>query len=177
MKTYSKKHMKKAVIMFLLGILITTLTGCNSLEERKNVKIIREFYETYAERKNLDKLMSYYSNSDPQWVDAVAQSLVEGKENIQNRYKGEWSDEKYKKHPDYPKTVQVETILSNDSIVAVSGRYNPYYYNGNLINEMKFTSWLYFDKEGKIKKQIEWMQYSVSDLQDIINFKQSAEIH
>ena len=42
---------------------------------------------------------------------------------------------------------------------------------------MNFTSWIYFDKEGKIKKQIEWMQYTLNDLKDIINFKQNAEIN
>ncbi len=171
-----KTYMKKIIILSFLGVLFS-LAGCSSLEEKKNGKTAREFYEVYANRENVDKLMEFYSSSDPQWIDAVAQSVVEGRENIKNRYQYEWSDEKYKKHMSYPKAVQIETLLANDSIVAVSGKYNPYYYNGNLVNEMKFTSWLYFDKEGKIKKQIEWVQYSVGDLQDIINFKQTAEIH
>ncbi|MDR1876212.1 MAG: hypothetical protein LBQ84_01165 [Flavobacteriaceae bacterium] len=166
--------MKKAIILLFISI---SFIQCNSLEHKKNIKTTEEFYNICADRKDVNKLIELYSDSNPQWIDAVARSLVEGKENIKSLYEASWEDNNYKKHQDYPKTIALEEILANDSVVVVSGQYNPYYYNGNLVAETKFTAWLYFNKDGKIKKHIEWMQYSVNDLQDIINFKQSAEIH
>ncbi|MDR2121679.1 MAG: hypothetical protein LBP34_01005 [Flavobacteriaceae bacterium] len=167
--------MKKIITLFLISI---SLVACDSsLKQKKNIKTAEEFYKTYADRKDVKKLMDFYSDLNPQWMDAVSQSpITEGKENIKEMHSRNWEDKNYKKHQDYPLAVTVKEILANDSVVAVSGKYNPYYYNGNLINEMKFTAWLYFDKEGKIKKQIEWMQYSIDDLQYIINFKQNAQI-
>ncbi|MCT6869763.1 hypothetical protein [Apibacter sp.] len=166
--------MKKNLFYFLIFLVVIS---CNSIDEKKNIKAVEEFYKIYAQRDDAKKLMSFYSDSQPKWVDAVSQSLIEGKNNILEMYETSWKDKNFKKHQDYPESIIINEIVSNDSIVAVSGRYNPYYYNEKLIPEMNFTSWIYFDKEGKIKKQIEWMQYTLNDLKDIINFKQNAEIN
>ncbi|CVK16819.1 MAG: hypothetical protein J6581_02550 [Apibacter sp.] len=166
--------MKKIVAYFLFSLI---LLSCNSIEKKKNVKTVEEFYKIYAQRNDAKRLMNFYSDFRPKWVDAVSQSLIEGKNNIQDMYESSWNDKNFKKHQNYPESITIKEIVSNDSIVAVSGQYNPYYYNDKLVPEMKFTSWLYFDRDGKIKKQIEWMQYTMNDLKDIINFKQNAEIN
>lgn len=166
--------MKKIVSYFLLCLV---LLSCTSIEKKKNIKNVEEFYKIYAHRKDAKQLMGFYTDNNPKWVDAVSQSLLEGKNIILDMYENSWNDQNFKKHQDYPESVTIKEIVSNDSIVAVSGQYNPYYYKDKLIHSMKFTSWFYFDKEGKIKKQIEWMQYTMNDLKDIINFKQNAEIN
>ena len=48
---------------------------------------------------------------------------------------------------------------------------NPFYYDGNLIDTdwgMEFTIWLYFDKDLKIQKQIDWFEYDSYTLESMI---------
>lgn len=170
-----KNKLQRLYLFYIsISILSFFLISCDSLNQKKNMKTAQEFYQTYAERKDVKKLMSFYSEL-PVYIDAVPQITVKGKENIQNQYN--WSDPSYKIHPQYPQTVKIDQIISNDSIVIVSGQYNPYYYNDKLINKMQFNSWLYFNKEGKIVKQIEWVQYPMDILEEIINIKKSMQIN
>jgi len=164
--------MKRINFLYVLTFLLLAV-GCTSFEQKKNEKISKEFYETYAERKDINKFMDFYA-SDAQLIDAVPQMITTGKENIKTLF--DWSDPNYKKHPDFPKSLKINEILANDSVAAISGEYNPYYYNDKLIKKMPFCTWLYFNKEGKIKKQVEWDQYPPDVLREIIQFKETVQI-
>lgn len=162
--------MRKFLLLLSAGFLLMSCT----IKQDKNVKIIHDFYNVFSERKDVDKLMDFYS-THPIWEDGLLNSTLEGKDQIKSMYG--WEDSNFKNHPNYSELVSIKNILANDSVVAVSGQYNPYYYNGNLIPETPFTSWFYLNKEGKIEKQVEWIQYSLKDLQEMINFKTNARIH
>lgn len=170
----NKKIQKVHTYCLSILTLFFLIISCESLKHKKNLKTAEDFYQTYADRKDLNKLMGFYSESTT-YIDAVPQINIEGKENIQNQYN--WTDPSYKIHPQFPKTVKINQMISNDSIVIVSGIYNPYYYNGKLINKMQFNSWLYFNKDGKIEKQVEWVQYPMDILEEIINIKKSMQIN
>ncbi|MDR3272237.1 MAG: ester cyclase [Flavobacteriaceae bacterium] len=163
--------MKRIYQLLILSFLF--LTSCTSFEQKKNEKTTKEFYETFAERKDLDKFLDFYA-LNAELIDAVPQTVTQGRENIKILF--DWSDPNYKTHPEFPKSIEINEILANDSIVAVNGEYNPYYYNGKLIEKMSFCTWLYFNKEGKITKQVEWAQYPPDDLRQIMQFKESVQI-
>ena len=70
----------------------------------------------------------------------------------------------------------IETLVVNDSVAVGRGHLNPFYYYGELIDVdwgMEVTFWLYFDENFKIKKQIDWVEYALSVLDNI--FKQYGE--
>ncbi len=69
------------------------------------------------------------------------------------------------------KHLTVESLVVNDSIAVGRGHFNPFYYHNNLIDTdwgMEFTIWLYFDKDLKINRQIDWIEYDSYTLEATI---------
>ncbi|WP_128331383.1 hypothetical protein [Apibacter sp. HY039] len=161
--------MNKVLIILLIPLIFMS---CIQVEQRKNIKKTEEYYKVFSEGKNIEQFLDFYSDSDPIWNDAVSQSSYKNKENIKNKCLSIWNDKKY----EGSKTVSINQMLANDSIVVVSGHYNSYYYNNSKYDKVQFTAWLYFDKKNKIKKQVEWIQYPFEDLQSIIIFNQNTQI-
>ena len=59
----------------------------------------------------------------------------------------------------------------NDSVAVGRGHLNPFYYYGKLIDVewgMEVTFWLYFDENLKIKKQVDWIEYDPTVLDDVL---------
>lgn len=162
----------KLLKIILIITLFAGFAGC-SVKEKKVQKTAEKYFETFAERKDINKLLSFYS-VNPKYLDAVTHGVVEGRENL--KIQMNWNDKDYKSDPKNPKCLEVEEMLCNDSVVVANGHYNPYYYKNNYVERMNFSIWLYFDKDGKIYKQVDWNQYSNEMLEQILSIQKNMNI-
>ncbi len=162
-------------ILILLGII---LYSCDSSSARDNAsasaqkakikQVASEFFATYAERENWEKLLSFY-RQDMQFEDVMLQIKIFNKTDFQAFYN--WPEGNFQKlSPDQPHLV-LQTLAVNDSTAVGRGYFTPFYFRGELYEwrwGSEFTIWLYFDERLKIKRQIDFIEYPDWILEDVI---------
>ena len=130
----------------------------------------KDFFTTFAERKDWDKLLSFY-REDMVFEDIMLQLKLDSLWQFKRFYKWDEEEGNFKKLTPDQDHLTVYTLTANDSVAVARGRVNPFYYYDELIDEpwgMEFTIWLYFDDDLKIKKQIDWMEYAPGVFESVI---------
>lgn len=151
------------------------LVSCNKNEKQEKAKEVAEkYFEAFADRKNYNQIKSFYADS-VQYENVIQNTTVLYLETgylLNNIYS--WNDKSlvYENN----KAVTVKEIISNDSVVVVNGEYNKYTYNGFQYSPMRFTTYLYFDKNYKIIKQVDWYNFPLGDLLELYQLEQSKSI-
>jgi len=162
----------KAILPLILIILVL---GCNTpIKETKPTRsqkveqTARKFFDTFADRSDWNKFLSFYSD-ELEFDDVTLQLHLDSLWKFKRFYN--WEDGHFKKLTPDQKHMTVESLIANDSVAVAHGHFNPFYYYNNLIDTewgMEFTIWLYFDENLKIKKQIDWIEYDSSTLESVI---------
>src|SRR5690606_41982916 len=117
--------MKKLVYILLLIL----LWSCEKVKENETQKIAERFFKTYSERKELEKMVSFYSNVF-QYENVNFESDANDVRFLYQELYG-WHD----KNMVYPgESILVEQILSNDSTIVAKCTTIPYNYNGKEVN-------------------------------------------
>jgi hypothetical protein len=85
-----------------------------------------------------------------------------------------WDEEgdRFRKLSPEQEHLTVTSLVVSDTVAVARGRVNPFYYDGYLMDidwGMDFTIWLYFDDQLKIKRQIDWFEYSPPVLQAMLD--------
>lgn len=156
----------------LAGIM---LVSCNKNESQNKAKEVAEkYFESFADRKNYNQMKSFYNDS-VQYENVIQNTTVLNLETgylLNNIYS--WNDKSivYENN----KAVTVNNIIANDSVVVVNGEYNKYTYKGFQYSPMRFTTYLYLDKNYKIIKQVDWYNYPLGDLLELYQLEQSKSI-
>lgn len=144
----------------LFSALILWLSGCDQVDNSKTTAVEEAanlFFDHYKTRADW-----------PGFQDLYAENLVFEDVIFQYRYNKpefinfyNWPDSLLKKHPDYPEVLVLEDLALTDSSAVGRGYFTPFYYAGALYDaeHMRFTMWLYFDKEGKITRHIDFIEY------------------
>lgn len=145
---------------FVVLLSLWGLAACESAEQERE-QLTREtalaYFETYQQREDWDSLLSFYRD-DVQFKDANLSYETQGIEAFKEFYN--WPDTSFRKIVDEQQHLVLETMMVEDSIVVGSGRLNPFFWNNELQEwPDSFTIWLYFDKNMKIYKQIDWVRY------------------
>ena len=163
--------------LFLILILITAFLACQkptkteTLSRNQAIKgTTKDYFATFAQRTDWEKLCSFY-REDLQFKDVLLQLELDSLWQFKRFYKWDEEGDRFKKLTPDQEHLTVTSLVVNDSIAVASGRVNPFYYDGNLIDTdwgMDFTIWLYFDEELKIKKQIDWFEYDSYTLENMI---------
>lgn len=152
---------------------LSFLVSCNSSSSNKNDELGKRFFENYASRKDYKKMLSFYNDSLV--YENVAQ--YSGSSIIDPRYLLNeiirWDDQTMKY--DNNKLMQVKELFTNDSMIIANGEFSPYTYNGIKFPSMKFTTYLYLDKNSKIKKQVDWFNYPIEDIIELYQLQQSQQ--
>ncbi len=151
---------------FTTCILWAFLFGCgiNSQEKSEPKNWAENFFQYYADRSNWEDFLDLYGN-EVYFQDVIFRMELRGKEAFKNFYN--WPDTGFVKHPDYPQSLVLEDLAVTDSTAVGRGHFTPFYYNGVLYDNwknMRFTIWLHFNKEGKITRQIDYIEYPPSFL-------------
>lgn len=158
----------KKLVYILLPIL---LWSCEKVKENETQKIAERFFKTYSERKELEKMVSFYSNVF-QYENVNFESDATDVRFLYQELYG-WND----KNMVYPgESILVEQILSNDSTIVAKGTTMPYYYNGKEVNGTRFVIWLELDKDKKIVRQTDWFNYPMNEIIEAYQLKNSMNI-
>ena len=140
-------------------------------DKRQQVETVaRDFFKTFADRQDWDKLCSFY-REDMVFEDILLQIKLDSLWQFMRFYKWDEEGDNFKKLTPEQEHLTVYSLVANDSVAVARGRVNPFYYYGELIDVewgMEFTIWLYFDERFKIKKQIDWMEYDPSVFELVI---------
>jgi predicted ester cyclase len=147
----------------------TTATNDNDFEQAVRSEALA-YFETFAERSDWDKFCSFY-REDVHFKDITAQLDLDSLWKLKMFY--QWEDERGRFEKIYPeqKHLNLQTLVVEGSTVAAKGHFNPFYYNGTIVDPewgMEFTIWLRFDENLKIFEQIDWMEYDPFTLENII---------
>ena len=162
--------------LLLLLATMVTLSACIPTEKPQGRQAqieskTRDYFVTYAERKDFSKLLSFY-NEDMIFHDVALQLRLDSLWKFERFYN--WNDTLGNfrvAEPGGPALI-VDHLLANDSLAVVQGRFTPFYYYGQLVDPptgFEMTIWLEFDENLKIIKHTDWIEYPPSMMQNVIN--------
>lgn len=158
--------MRNLLIILLSGILFS----CTS--ENKNQKVGERFFETYSERKDIEKMQSFYADEFHYQNIGFGAETNDAKFLFENIYG--WKDPAFKYST--TQTLEVSKIVSNDSTIVATGNTLPYTYNGKEVEGTKFVIWLDLDENSKITKQTDWFDYPMEEIIEAFYLKNSMKI-
>jgi hypothetical protein len=128
------------------------------------------YFETFAQRADWDKFCSYY-REDLHFKDITLQLELDSLWKLKRFYKWDEEGDRFKKMHPGQKHLTLETLVVEGSTAAAKGHFNPFYYDGTLVNTawgMEFTIWLRFDENLNIIEQIDWIEYDPATLENTI---------
>lgn len=169
--------MKHHDLFYLLLLLILScqpeVSGDNeaAIENDRDAsvrEVAEDYFATFSERENWDKLRSFYA-ADMIFADVTLQIALDSLWQFERFY--DWPDTNFAKlYPDQPH-LDIESLLVDDKTAVARGRVNPFNWHGERVDVdwgMEFTIWLYFDDDLKIRRQIDWMEYDPSVLEEVL---------
>ncbi|KGJ93671.1 hypothetical protein ND2E_2164 [Colwellia psychrerythraea] len=143
------------IILSLFIIFI--LNACASTHENNQLpQVVKEYFDTYSQRDNFKKFMSYYADN-AQFKDIIYGNSLQGKDEIKeflNWDKGEFETLMGTK----ALTVTKHTYGKNT--VITEGYFHTFSYYGQKLGPWLFVITLEFDSENKIIKQTDWINYT-----------------
>lgn len=158
--------MKKVILILLTGFVFS----CS--KEIQTQKIGDRFFETFSERKEIDKMISFYA------ADFAYENIGFGSETNDPKFLYEqiygWKDPAFKY--DSKESITLTKLVSNDSTLVATGETLPYTYNGKEVEGTRFVIWLDLDKDSKIKKQTDWFDYPLAEIIEAFHLKNSMKI-
>ncbi len=149
---------------YLFIILFSLLLACGPSKEEKFEQAVRsqamDYFATYQQRKDWKKFLTFY-HSEITFTDAALKTRTRGIEAFEEFYN--WPDTNFQKISPAQKHLEVIDIVAQDSLVVARGHFNPFYWHGEKQDwSGGFTIWLYFDKDLKIRHQVDYIQYPAS---------------
>lgn len=155
---------------YILPVLI--FLGCSDTTDKQltdHSSIINEYYQTYQERKDFDKFLSFYDQNII-LEDVISGDRIEGIEAFKQLF--DWNN------PNFVLTDSVALVVTNQiinkNIVSTQGYFTPFSWSGTLTEAMHFSTILKFNDKGKIIKQTDWINYP-NTLIDYRNRKNSND--
>lgn len=149
------------------------LGSCHPNSTREDDELGKRFFENYSSRADYKKMLSFYNDSLV--YENVAQ--YSGPSTVDPRYLLNeiirWDDQTMQYENN--KLLQVKELFTNDTMIIANGEFSPYTYNGVKFPAMKFTTYLYLDKNSKIKKQVDWFNYPIEDIIELYQLQQSQQ--
>ncbi|WPP49090.1 nuclear transport factor 2 family protein [Catalinimonas niigatensis] len=151
-------------ISLFVALIIILLTACGPSEEEKFEQQIRskaiDYFATYQQRKDWNKFLSFY-HPNIAFTDVALSTRTRGIDAFEKFYN--WPDSNFQKMNPAQKHLELQDIITQDSLVVARGHFNPFYWHGEKQEwSGGFTIWLYFDKNLKIRHQVDYIQYPAS---------------
>lgn len=153
-------------------LMISALVLFSCTKENKTQELGERFFKTYSERKEIDKILSFYS-SDFKYENIGFESNANDPKFLYEEFY-RWKDPAFKYTS--TETIVLNEIVSSDSSIVASGTTTPYFYNGKKVEGTRFVIWLELDKELKIKKQTDWFAYPMQEIIEAFYLKNSMKI-
>lgn len=154
--------------MCFCSIILMVMFSCAPQNENIS-KIAKEYYETYQERNDFEKFLSFYDEGIV-LEDMINADRIVGKEAIKEFFA--WDNPDYKKIETNTMVIKEQTIEENR--VVTSGYFNEFYWSGMKFEAMHFVTILTFNQSGKIVRHVDWINYP-SNLIDYTKRRNSNE--
>lgn len=162
-------------VLFSLGILFSLAHCTSPLVPEETVdfetsirQTATDYFSTFSQRKDWDKLLSFY-RADLQFHDIALHLELDSLWQFERFYN--WPDTGFHKLSPDQEHLAIESLIVEDSTAVARGHLNPFYYYGELVDSdwgMEFTIWLYFDQNQKIKRQIDWFEYDPNVVENVL---------
>ncbi len=170
--------------IFYLVVSGTLIISCNNQVDKhtypprkEQIKIVAsEYFKTFAKREDWNKLVSFYAE-DVEFEDINLQIRLDSLWQFERFYN--WEGDDFQKLTPDQDHLTVYSLITDDTTAVVRGRFNPFYYHGDLVDVewgMEFSIWLYFNEDLKIQKQIDWIEYDPSIINGVIDHYRSQGI-
>lgn len=130
------------------------IVSCTPKEHPDTKKLTEAYYATYQQRNDFSGFMAFYDDNVV-LEDIVNGDRVEGKAALGKFFN--WDSPGYKLQDTVAIRV-TETVIEGDRAV-VSGYFTPIVWDTLRIEAMHFTTLLQWNKDGKISKQVDWINY------------------
>lgn len=132
-------------------------------EERLQA-VVADYVATYQAREDWETFLSFYSDS-LYFLDINLRAEFHDKAAFAAFY--DWPNPGFKKVKPTQKTFVEEDLLVADHRAIISGRFEPFYWQGELQRwDDLFVISLYFDDELKIVRQYDFIKYPKAFLPD-----------
>lgn len=118
-----------------------------------------EYFDRYAARDDWPGFLAQFDN-DLAFEDPIAGYQFETLERFTAFYN--WPDPGFSKHPDYPETLVLDELIVVGNRSIGVGHFTPFQWQGSTYGDtepMQFTIWLEWNNEGKITRQVDWIDY------------------
>jgi hypothetical protein len=154
--------------LLLFVVITTAILACTPPDNgREQVRAIAmEFFDYYKSREDWQGFLDLYA--EDMVFEEVVFRYTYDKQEFAAFYN--WPDTLLKKHPDYPEVLVLEDLAVTDSTAMGRGYFTPFYYAGELYEDfehMRFVITLHFNKEGKISRQTDFIEYPPEFLQGL----------
>lgn len=165
------RYIKILIVILLIAISScqTKITNTNDFEKAVRSEALK-YFETFAERSDWDKFCSFY-REDVHFRDITLQLDLDSLWKFKRFYKWDEEGDRFKKMFPEQKYLDLQSLVVEENTVPGKGNFNPFYYDGVLVNPewgMEFTIWLRFDENLKIIEQIDWVEYDPVTLENTI---------
>ncbi len=151
--------MKSISLLSIVLLLVTSSCELFFSMEPESHRQALAFFDHYANRNDWSGFLDRY-DADMTFEDPILGYKFDNREGFKAFYN--WPDTSFAKHPDYPKTLVMEELITTNQRAFGSGYFTPFYYQGNLYGDkekMSFTIILTFNDEGEIIRQVDWIDY------------------
>lgn len=148
-------------IFSLLIVFIALLSYSENSYSQTSAQTIKElsksYFAVYAERENWEAFLNFY-DEDVYFEDVQFRLICNGLDTFSRFY--DWPNLNYKKVDESKPILQVNHLIVNDSVVIAQGFFDSFYWQDALImGPWEFTISLTFNKQGKIVKQRDFINY------------------
>ncbi len=147
--------MKRRGFCYLSISVLYLLISCQSSVERDiHENTIVDFYKVYNKRSDINDLLNYY-HKDIVLIDIISDQIVTGRQEIKTFF--DWDNTKFKVIGG--ELLEIKEIISSGEKLVVNGKFNKFSWGQQEFDPMPFTTIFTLDKQGKIIRQIDWINY------------------
>lgn len=125
----------------------------------------RTYFQRYAARDDWPGFLAQF-DAALAFDDPIAGIRLDSRKAFEQFYF--WPDPAFSKHPDYPDTLVLEELIIEGDLAIGRGYFTPFRYYGSTFGDlepMRFVIWLTWNKEGKIVRQVDWIDYPAALIQ------------
>ncbi|MCB0587078.1 MAG: nuclear transport factor 2 family protein [Phaeodactylibacter sp.] len=145
----------------LFAVILTTAAcnnTCPSTLQQQTEQKAKTYFEVYSQRSDWNRFLSFYRD-DIQFFDTNLRFKATGINEFKAFYN--WPGPGFEKLSPSQAHLEVESLVVGDSTAVGRGHFNPFYWHGQLQewDDGSFTIWLYFDRQGKIYRQYDFITY------------------
>ena len=143
-------------------LLLLFLNSCSNDTAQISTKV-DDYYHTMNERNDFEKFLSFY-DEEVVLEDIINGDQIEGKTKLKDFF--DWENPGFTKLDS--NSLVIEQKIMNGNHAVVKGYFTAFKWGENVYESMHFTTLLTFNKEHKIIKHVDWINYPSS----LVNYNQ-----